>query len=311
MQQVLAESLLIAALGSAAALAVAMVVSRSIPPLISTTVDRDASRSRRSTGGCSASRRSSASRRRCCCWLRAGAARRRATACSARPEPRQRRRCGPGRIRRVLVSLQIAVTLVLLFGGLLFLRTFRNLATQDHGVSSDGVVIANVFFPRTDFRTRGRVAGLSRIDDRLRALPGGDRARGGLHDPDGRQLPRPRRSSVDGETSRQSKSNVVSAGYFKMLGTPLTAGRDFDDRDVPGAPLVAIVNESFAQTYLAGGGGGPRFTIPDDREPSPGHELRNHRRRQEPEISRHPRTLPPILYTASSQSDARARRAAM
>ena len=63
----------------------------------------------------------------------------------------------------MLVSLQIAVTLVLLFGALLFLRSFRNLATQDLGVQQDGVVIANVFFPTVRVSGREARAGLRAI----------------------------------------------------------------------------------------------------------------------------------------------------
>ncbi|MGH9384994.1 MAG: FtsX-like permease family protein, partial [Vicinamibacterales bacterium] len=48
-------------------------------------------------------------------------------------------------------------------------------------------------------------------------------------------------------------------------GTQVISGRDFDERDVPGAPRVAIVNESFARTFFDGAAMGRRFTVPDDR----------------------------------------------
>ena len=44
----------------------------------------------------------------------------------------------------------------------------------------------------------------------------------------------------------------VSAGYFRTMGTPLIAGRDFDDRDTSSSPEVAIVNEEFCKKFLGG-----------------------------------------------------------
>src|SRR5439155_21260635 len=46
--------------------------------------------------------------------------------------------------------------------------------------------------------------------------------------------------------------NEVSAGFFRTMGTPILAGRDFDARDAAASPKVAIVNESFARKFLAG-----------------------------------------------------------
>src|SRR6267143_4536462 len=49
-----------------------------------------------------------------------------------------------------------------------------------------------------------------------------------------------------------SNFNGVTTGYFRTLGTPLLTGRDFDDRDTPNSPKVAIVNESFGKKFLNG-----------------------------------------------------------
>ena len=90
----------------------------------------------------------------------------RAVACVTVFRPGERGSAGNERRpagRRVLVSLQVAVTLVLLFGGLLFLRTFRNLATQDLGMQQHGVVIANVFFPTAGVSGREARGGVSPI----------------------------------------------------------------------------------------------------------------------------------------------------
>jgi hypothetical protein len=68
----------------------------------------------------------------------------------------------------------------------------------------------------------------------------------------------------DSRIRGSSNGNRVSPGYFATLGTPLLAGRDFDRRDVIGAPITAIVNQSFADKYFNGEAVGRRFTKPDD-----------------------------------------------
>ena len=202
--------------------------------------------------------------------------------------------------RRVLVSLQVAVTLVLLFGALLFLRSFRNLSTQDLGVEQDGVVIANVFFPSSGFSEENRGLAYADLEDRLRALPGVTGFAEALTTPMGGNFS-DRDIRVDGKTKGNSNRNAVSAGYFDVLGTPLIAGRDFDTRDVPGAPLVAIVNEAFVQRILGEGDvlGRRIATINGANEPDTVYEIIGVVKNQKYNDMRE--SFPPIIYPASSQ----------
>jgi predicted permease len=65
------------------------------------------------------------------------------------------------------------------------------------------------------------------------------------------------------ESERMSAINFVSPGWFTTFGTPMLAGRDLDDRDRQGAPLVGIVNEAFARQFLHGASPlGRTLTIP-------------------------------------------------
>src|SRR5690349_24103213 len=75
-------------------------------------------------------------------------------------------------LRRALVVLQIAVTLVLLFGGTLFLRTFNNLASVDTGVQERGIVVPVVFFGDRTYPVERRRDAYRQLDERIRALPG-------------------------------------------------------------------------------------------------------------------------------------------
>ena len=142
-QQVLTESLLIAAIGSIAAVGVALAISRSIPPLMSTVVDRihlDLSPDWRVFGFTALVGVVTA------LIFGLAPAIRLSGVSIGRRSDRGRAGNDGARARRLLVGAQVAITLVLLFGGLLFLRTFRNLSTQDLGMGERDVVIANMFF---------------------------------------------------------------------------------------------------------------------------------------------------------------------
>ena len=170
LQQVLTESALLAAIGSVAAVGVALLVSRSLVPLMSTSVDQvylDLSIDWRFFGfmGLTAA----------VTTLIFGMAPAMRAARATVLRPGERGTTAPRAalaVRRALVSLQIAVTLVLLIGALLFVRSFQNITTQDLGVQLDGVVVANVFFPAASFPQEKRAIAYADLEERLRALPG-------------------------------------------------------------------------------------------------------------------------------------------
>jgi putative ABC transport system permease protein len=124
----------------------------------------------------------------------------------------------------------------------------------DAGFQQDGVLIAEVDFQRMKIPSERRVAFKRELIDRLGATPGVESAA------DVQLLPLDGNSSsnevwIDGMAIRQkgtSHFNHVSAGYFKTLGVPLLAGRDFDQRDSPASPKVAVVNEAFARRFTDG-----------------------------------------------------------
>ena len=267
LQQVLTESLLLAALGSMAALGVAFAVSQSIPPLISTVVDRihlDLSMDWRVFGFTTAAGLATA--------LVFGLAP--AMRLAGTPVVSGGRNAagndGAG-LRRWLVAAQIAVTLVLLFGGLLFLRTFRNLSTQDLGFGERGVVIANIFFLDASQPPAKRPDAYRDLDSRLRAMPGVISIAEAYTTPLGGSF-----SDTDIEIDHKFVGNAyvnrVSPGYFATIGTRILSGRDFDARDTRGSTAVAIVTQSFSDGFLKGAGVGAHFKIPDDRDgASPQH----------------------------------------
>jgi putative ABC transport system permease protein len=266
-QQVLTESLSLAALGSLAAVGVAIAMSRSIPPLISTVVDRihlDLSLDWRAFGFTALAGTLTA-------LIFGLAPAFRLSRTSVGRSSRGHATNDGGGLRRTLVAAQIAITLVLLFGSLLFLRTFRNLATQDIGVSERGVVVANAFFLDEAMPAEKRGAAYRDLDQRLQALPGVVSMADAYTTPLGGSF-----SDTDIEIDHKfvgnANVNQVGAGYFTTLGTRLLAGRDFDARDLPGATRVAIVTQSFAEAYFKGPAVGRHFTIPNDIQREDGTE---------------------------------------
>jgi predicted permease len=157
-------------------------------------------------------------------------------------------------VRRALVVSQVALSLVLLVGALLFVRSLRNLLTLDAGFREDGVLIAGVDISRLNYSKERRAALYDDLLERLRATPGvQDAASTQIVQVSGNSWNQP--IEILGQPSKDRFGpwfNRVSANYFRTMGTPLLAGRDFNDRDTTASPEVAIVNEKFSAKFLGG-----------------------------------------------------------
>jgi len=165
-------------------------------------------------------------------------------------------------LRRVLVIAQVALSVTLLFGSLLFARSLYKIVTIDPGFKADGVVAAGVVFRRLQIPAPQRAAFRRQLLDRVRALPGVESVASV------RIVPVSGDSSgnevwLEGNSAQHFNTsfNDVGPGFFSTMRIPLVAGRDFDERDTPESVAVAIVNEAFA-AKLAGGAPvvGMRFT---------------------------------------------------
>jgi predicted permease len=153
------------------------------------------------------------------------------------------------------VITQVALSLVLVEGAVLFARTLTNLLTVDAGFREDNILIAQLDLSRLPVERRLTVK--KEIVDRLRNLAGVEAAAEVGFVPMGGSG-QDNRVWADGE-NRQSgfdpNFNSIGSDYFKTLGTPLLAGRDFGEQDTPDSPKVAIVNQEFAR--LLGRGPNP------------------------------------------------------
>jgi putative ABC transport system permease protein len=175
-------------------------------------------------------------------------------------------------LRRALVVVQVALSLVLVAGALLFTRSLNNLLTVDVGFQREGILITRAGFARLNLPPERRLAFRREMLERIKAIPGVEAAT------DTATVPlsgggRSNKVWLDGADAQQKTEmfiNEVGSDYFKTLRTPLLGGRSFDERDGPNTPPVAIVNETFARQLLPGGNPvGHRFRIeatPNDPE---------------------------------------------
>lgn len=157
-------------------------------------------------------------------------------------------------LRRALVVVQVALSLVLVAGALLFSRSLNKLETVDTGFRPDGILITQAGFARLNIAPERRLSFRRQMLDGIRAIPGVEAAAEAAIVPlsgnawsnavwmDG----------ADTQRKLDTSFNRIGSNYFKLLNTPLLAGRDFNDHDAANAPKVAIVNETFARKLLDG-----------------------------------------------------------
>lgn len=157
--------------------------------------------------------------------------------------------------RRILLASQIALSLALLMGTLLFVRSLRSLEALDAGFQQHGIVIASVSFAGLQLAP-DRAPGFRReVLQRVRALPAVDAAAEAVIMPlsGGNWNNRVWADGADSARARVAFRNMVGPGYFHALNTPILVGRDFDDHDLaPASARVAIVNEAFARDLSLG-----------------------------------------------------------
>jgi predicted permease len=147
----------------------------------------------------------------------------------------------PSRLLPVLVSGQVALSLVLLVGAGLFVRTLENVQAVDPGFKSEGVVLV-------DLNTRRDPLPLNFLDD-LRQVPGVVSASMSTHTPFNGAIWSEMAVPAGQRLPERENALFVGAapGFFATMQIRLLSGREFTDRDVADRPPVAIVNRVYAQ----------------------------------------------------------------
>src|SRR5579872_1819033 len=156
---------------------------------------------------------------------------------------------------KLLVISQVALSLLLLTGAALFIRTLSNLKAQDLGFDRQHVLLVWTQPGHEGRRGPDTAPIFQAAVERMRTLPGVISASasdsGLLAGGGGSPV------SVEGYTRKSNDDwfvpwSLITSGFFKTAGTSLLLGRDFTDRDIENAPRVAIVSESFARKFLVG-----------------------------------------------------------
>jgi predicted permease len=165
-------------------------------------------------------------------------------------------------LRRGLVVVQIALSLALLFGSLLFARTLHNVVGVNPGFRADGLLAAGLNLTALNIPADRRRSVHQGIIERIRAVPGVQSAATVAVVPiSGDSGGNDVWPETDRARSFNTRVNFVGTGFFQTLEVPMLAGRDVDDRDTPTSLPVAIVNETFAARFGGSAGAiGRRFT---------------------------------------------------
>jgi putative ABC transport system permease protein len=163
----------------------------------------------------------------------------------------------PFRPGKWIVASQVALSLVLLVASGLFLRSLVKLVTMDIGFDRENVLLISADLHTAKVPPEQMPAMFDDLQHRLGALPGVVSASRSLITPVSNRM---WNNAIEVDTPNPPTGddalvnfNFISPGFFQTLRTPLLAGRDFNEADTTTSAPVAIVNESVAKRFFAGG----------------------------------------------------------
>jgi len=162
---------------------------------------------------------------------------------------------GRGRFRHGLVVVQVALSVMLLVGAGLLIRSFVQLRGVDPGFETENLLTADIGLPRgtyTDAAQRSQF--YDELMERARALPGvesvGLVSRLPIRDPGNNTGAwNPSNPPADASEVRLAYQRIIKPGYFETMGIPILRGRDVRPTDVTGSPPVAVISESMTSLF--------------------------------------------------------------
>jgi predicted permease len=165
---------------------------------------------------------------------------------------------GTPRLRagKILVTMQIALSVLLLAGAGLYVRTLVNLMHVNPGFATENLLLFQLNPRAAGLRGAAATAFFERTQDALEKIPGaravalthlkllaGSMSGGGF-------FKLPAHPELTGETGPRAHRLEVSEKFFATLGIPLVLGRGFTTADIDGAPKVVVVNQTFVRRYF-------------------------------------------------------------
>lgn len=159
-------------------------------------------------------------------------------------------------LQRSLITGEVAIAAILLIGATLALRSLDRLLHQNLGFQPDHLVTFEIEFPKFRFASEGQaIAFVEQVLDRSRAVPGVIATSAGLVFPMSDEIAETtfetEATVADPNLGEQpALGNRVAPDFFRTLGIPMLAGRDFTRADTKGSRPVFIVNEALARKYF-------------------------------------------------------------
>jgi putative ABC transport system permease protein len=180
---------------------------------------------------------------------------------------------GGSRVRQALVIAELTLSVVLLIGAGVLLRSFFNVQQVERGFDARGLLTMRLTLPREKYPDEGANAFFDRLSEQLAALPGVRSVAAASQFPPVETFSTRfalERAPAQGQTLPSALITVATPSYFDVLRVPLRAGRMFTPMDRLNTERVAIVNQAFADRYLEGSNPiGQRLTLgsPDRQRP--------------------------------------------
>jgi predicted permease len=162
-----------------------------------------------------------------------------------------------GGVSGALVVAQVALSMALVVGAGLFVRTFASLASRPLGFDRERVLVASIDAHSAAIQPSQRLPLYIRARDAALALPGVADATVSMSTPPVEMISILPVDAISGGTAlhgmeRMTAVNFVTAGWFSTFGIRMSEGRDIRDADRGNQPRVAVVNRAFARKYLQG-----------------------------------------------------------
>jgi len=179
----------------------------------------------------------------------------------------KRRRIG---LRDVLVISQLAMSMVLLICAALFVRSLQQAVGFDPGFAAQNILVASMEMSGANLDKERGSAFYDETLQRIGSLPGVQAVSLSVVVPISGGGQR-RNITLEGyqpqpQEDTELNTNVIGPDFFKVMGIPFVAGRDFNPQDKEGSPRVVIVNEELARRYFAGHAVGKRLQFGSGEE---------------------------------------------
>jgi putative ABC transport system permease protein len=177
------------------------------------------------------------------------------------------------RLRSLLVIAEVALALVLLVGAGLFMRSFQKVQEVRPGFDAGNVLLVRLDLPQSNYPDGEAITRFAKqAEQRLAKLPG-VQALGVVNLPPLSGQSSSVEFTVAGrpptarEQTPRAQYRIATPGYFRALGIPLIAGREFTERDAAAAPPVLLINQQMVQRFFADRNPvGEHLTIDDNNQ---------------------------------------------